>query len=504
MKKLLLVTPPYHCGVVEVAGRWVPLNLLYVATAARRAGVEVVLFDAMSRFEGLAEIRAVVEREKPDYVATYSITATAPAALELARTVKEEAPQAIVFAGGVHASFMAEEFLRSSNGDVDFVVRGEGELTTEELLRALGVGGEVGEVAGISFLRDDEYVETPQRHFLTDLEAYPPAFDLLDWPIYKYFVIPHSRLGAVATSRGCNHDCSFCSQQKFWKRSNRTRRPEAVVAEIEMLHRRYGVNVILISDEYPTADAARWEEILDRLIALHLPLYLLMETRAADIVRDEKILWKYRKAGVVHIYVGLEATDQATLDLIRKELSTEVGRASLDLIRANGMLSETSFVLGFPHETEGSIRTTLELAQAYNPDMAHFLCITPWPYADLWEEMKDRVRVTDYSRYNLIDPIVEPRAMSLAELDLAIIRCYRDFYMRKMLEIGDFPDAFRRNYMMASMKLIMKSSFLIEKLGKLALPPAMLEMVKKRGKRRQATAADAASLGLHPTARRWR
>jgi anaerobic magnesium-protoporphyrin IX monomethyl ester cyclase len=134
------------------------------------------------------------------------------------------------------------------------------------------------------------------------------------------------------------------------------------------------------------------------------------------------------------------------------------------------MLSETSFVLGFPHETKETIRRTLEISKHFNPDMAHYLCITPWPYAGLWEEMKDRVRVHDYAKYNLIDPIVEPHAMTLAEVDAAIVACYRDFYMGKMADFMKFPDAFRRNYMLSSMKLIMKSSFLVKKIGHLAMP----------------------------------
>lgn len=253
--------------------------------------------------------------------------------------------------------------------------------------------------------------------------------------------------------------------------------------EIEYLYHTYGVNVFLVADEYPTSDGQRWEAFLDAVIAKDLPIYLLMETRAPDIVRDRLILWKYRKAGVIHIYLGLEATDQSTLDFIRKEINADESKLALDLIHERGIVTETSFVLGFPHDTKASIERTLKLAQYYNPDNAHFLAITPWPYADLYREVEPYIQVRDYSKYNLIDPIIAPKRMSLFQVDVAIVDCYRKFYMRKLPEVIALQDDFKRDYLMKAMKLIMGSSFIIKKLGAGTLgkvPAKIEEMVRKR------------------------
>ncbi len=488
--KLLMITPPYHCGVVEVAGRWVPLALLYVGAAARKAGVEPVLYDAMSLFTGWKEIRQQLREHRPKYVASYAITATINSCMELGKVIKEELPDCTYILGGVHPTFMWKEILEEEQSPVDIVVRGEGEKTTEELLRALENGGDIMVVPGLAW-RDSQgkaQISAP-RQFLTDLEEYKADFSLLDWKTYRYFAVPDGRLGAVATSRGCNFTCTFCSQQQFWEETWRARAPEHVAEEIRMQHDDHGVNVILFTDEYPTSDAERWEELLDRIIAMDLDMLLLMETRAADIVRDKAILPKYRKAGIVHIYVGLEATDQATLDRIDKDSTVDEGKESLKQIREYGMLSETSFVLGFPDETEEHVRETLKISRELNPDMAHYLAITPWPYSPLYQEYIDNIAVKDYSQYNLIDPIIQPDGMTLRNIDEAIIRCYRDFYMPKMADFLKYPDQFRRDYMLTSMKLIMKSSFIVKKLGKLGMPEAMKKIIEATAKKKNGVGA---------------
>jgi anaerobic magnesium-protoporphyrin IX monomethyl ester cyclase len=278
------------------------------------------------------------------------------------------------------------------------------------------------------------------------------------------------------------HGCTFCSQQKFWERSWRGRSPEAVIDELAHLRREYDVDVILLSDEYPTPDASRWERFLDLCIERDLGQKLLLETRVDDIVRDERILDKYVAAGVTHVYVGVEATDQETLDLVKKDANVETGTKALRLLHDYGIVSETSFVLGFPDETPERIKRTLELAKVYDPDTAHFLAITPWPYADLWHEMEPYIATRDYRKYNLIDPVIRPKAMSLDDVDNAIVDCYRSFYTSKAVSVFTDRNPERRDYMLRAMKLIMGSSFVRKKMasGK-GMPPEIRALLKRIG-----------------------
>lgn len=477
-KKILFITPPYHCGVVEVAGHWAPLTFVYLAGAVREGGFEPIIYDAMTKRHGFKEIEEKITEVNPDYVATTAITSTVLDALEVLRVAKKVNPAIITIIGGVHPSFLYEEVLENKN--VDYVVREEGEETLKELLLSLNGNKRLDRVSGIAYKDGQRVIATAPRPFIQDLDSLPTAWDLIDWKDYRYFVISKSRLGAVSTSRGCSHDCTFCSQQKFWHQSWRGRKPENVVREIEHLAKTYGINVFLITDEYPTQSRERWERLLDLLIEKDLGIYILMETRAEDIIRDRDILWKYKKAGIVHIYIGVEATDQETLDLIKKDIKVETGVEAIRLIHEHGMITETSFILGFPHETKKSIKRTLKLSKVYNPDFAHYLALAPWPYADMYKELEPYVVVRDYRKYNLIDPVIKPEKMSLKAVDWAIIDCYRSFYMGKLKEILTMKDEFKKRYLLISMKLIMNSSFIVDKLGSLGkIPPQVESLLNK-------------------------
>jgi anaerobic magnesium-protoporphyrin IX monomethyl ester cyclase len=467
-KKVALVTPPYHSGVVEAAGTWLNLASVYIAGSLRDAGYDVEIYDAMSYFHSYDEIADRLEVLRPDVVATTAITACINDCIKLCNLAKQIDPHIVTVVGNVHATCMWEEILSTAES-VDYVVRGEGEHTLPDLLACHFSRGDLSKVRGIAYRVDGRPVMTPARPYIENLDLLNPAWDLVDWKIYSYRPMKDSVLAIVSSSRGCNQQCSFCSQQLFWQRMWRGRSPESFVAELEHLKREYGVNVAMLSDETPTLNKTRWDRILDLLIERDLGIDLLMETRVSDILRDAPMLDRYREAGIVHVYVGVESTRQDTLNVFKKNLLIEDSKKAIELINANNIVSETSFVLGMPDDTPESIDATLQLAKHYDPDMAFFLAIAPWPYAELYAMLEPHVETKDYSKYNLIEPVVKPLQMTTDDVKRELLRATKMFYMDKLKKLKRMSP-YKREFMISVMKLLIEHSYLATEI-KGAIPP---------------------------------
>ncbi len=459
-----------------------PLHFAYLAGHARAAGAEVRIYDAMSLFHTHEEIAREIESFRPDIVATTAITAMEPDAREICRTAKRLNRDILTVMGNVHPTFCWQSIL-AEDPDVDVIVRREGEQTFGELVEVHRGAGQWARVAGLAYRENGHPTTTMARPFAS-LDSRIAAWDLIDWPRYYYLPHPAGRLAIVNSSRGCSQQCSFCSQQKFWQRTWRGREPEAFVAELEMLRDMYDVRVAMLSDETPTVNRRRWERIVDLLIERRVGVELLMETRVDDVLRDEPILAKYRAAGISHIYVGVEATDQATLDLYHKNTRVADSKRAIELINSHDMISETSFVLGTLEETKESIARTLEVAKWYEPDMAFFLALTPWPYADIYPALKDHIATTDYRSYNLVEPVVKPLHMTIDEVRTALHRATGHFFRDKFERLDRLPPD-KRTFMVAVLKLLIQRSYLGEEMramaGHASLPESARRMMRDLG-----------------------
>jgi anaerobic magnesium-protoporphyrin IX monomethyl ester cyclase len=483
IKRVALITPPYHSGVVESAGTWLNVGFVYIAGSLRAAGYEVDYYDAMSLWHKWPEIEARIRAFNPDVVCTTSYTASVAHALELTALAKEINPEIVTVHGNVHVTFCFDEVLEAEHDTVDYIVRGEGEVTLVKLLDCLNAGGDPATVPGLAFWRDGAVVKTAKAPSIADLDSLPMAWDLVEWPIYTYRAKHNARLAIVSSSRGCMEKCSFCSQQLFWSQSWRARSPENFVAELELLRDQYGVEVAMLSDEIPTLDRERWVRILDLMIERKVGVKLLMETRVDDILRDADIMHRYREAGVEHIYVGVEAGDQATLDLFNKNTKVEQSKKAIDIINNADIVSETSFVLGMPDDTPESIAATIELAKHYDPDMGFFLAIAPWPYAELYPELEPYVATKDYRKYNLVEPVIKPKNMTLKELERELGKASQKFFMHKFQNLHKLSP-WKQEFMLSVLDLLMNHSYLagqmksaMQQEGK-QMPPEVRELLK--------------------------
>ena len=462
-KKILFVAPPYHCWGVQVIGTWPPLQIAYLAGVALEVGLEAKIFDAMNKDMTFDDVRAEIESYQPDYVLSLDYlpvsgaisTATVPAALKTLAIAKEVNPDIVTLLGGPHPTFMFKEILGDTESRPDVILRGESEETLRELL-VTWPENRWQQIKGIAFRDGDKTVTTQMRTHIADLDTLSPAWHLLDWKDYHYNIEPWGRMGSVLTTRGCMMLCSFCSHRVFWRGDWRVRDPKKVVDEIRHLVDTYQVEFITLIDPYPTKDRERWEHQLDLLIEAKIDVRLLMETRVEDIIRDEDILHKYRAAGIIHMYLGAESSSDATLNSLNKGTNVDLNKQALDLLRGHDIMTEASFMIGFPNETKETVDKTISEALRLNPDIAVFPIITPMPFTPLYKEMKDRIRVFDYSKYNLMTPIIEPHAMSLDEVSSELARCYMTFYSKKMQEVLALPDGFKRRYMMSAFKAMMK------------------------------------------------
>jgi len=465
--RILLIHPNYHSGGAEIAGNWPPAWAAYLAGSLKNAGYsDVVFIDAMTMNVPDDELAQKIREIAPDIVGVTSITPSIYKAESTLKIAKEVRPQAVTLLGGVHATFMFKQVLAEAPW-IDAIVRGEGEEILVETVRAIEAGDFAEKrktIKGLAYVDDSDgerrIVATAAAATVKDLDSIEADWGILDWPKYRYIPL-NCRVAIPNMARGCPFTCSFCSQWKFW-RDYRVRDPRKVVDEIENLYKKYDVRFFILADEEPTINRKKFIQFCEELIARGLPdkVQWGINTRVTDILRDEKLLPLYRRAGLLHVSLGTEAAAQLKLDRFNKETKVADNKRAIELLRNAGIVVEAQFIVGLENETAETLEETYRMAQDWKPDLANWSMYTPWPFTQLFNEMSDKVEVFDFDKYNFVTPIIKPDAMERGELLDRVMNNYRRFYMKKAL--FSYPWAgsgMRRRYLLGCLYAFLKSGF---------------------------------------------
>jgi anaerobic magnesium-protoporphyrin IX monomethyl ester cyclase len=405
--KILLINPPHPAIGSRIPREHLPpLGLLALGGPLIEAGFEMKLVDGEFGPMSVKDILEEALSFEPDAVLVgHSGSSSAhPSAVRIMRAVRAALPKVWIVYGGVFPTYHWTQVMEQEMA-VDVIVRSEGEETAVKLMRALTQSQPLQSVPGIVFRDGGKVVVNAPAPIIRDLDACKVGWELIDHRRYTYY--GQRRAVVVQFSRGCPHHCHYCGQHGFW-RQWRHRDPVKFAAEIARLHREEGVEVFNLADENPTALREPWLAFLQALIAENVKVILIGTTRAGDIVRDADILHLYKRAGVERFLLGLESTDDATLQAIHKGSTQAVDREAIKLMRAHGIISMAAWVAGFVDEKDSDYWRTLRQLVSYDPDQIQALYATPhsWtPFAR--QESARRVVQTDLSRWDYKHQVLE-------------------------------------------------------------------------------------------------
>jgi len=327
------------------------------AVCAGLDGVETVIREFTVNEPPERVLRTVAACEA-DAIAFSCYIWNVEATLRLASDLKKIRPETLIILGGPEVSFGTFELMERHTA-VDFVVRGEGEATFPELVRALRDAGVtiqpaplLENVAGITFRADGDIVATSERPPIADLGTIPSPFasGLVD--LAKPLVY-------LETSRGCPFSCAFCMSSL--EKGVRSFPPQRIRNDLTLLMDA-GVATVKLVDRTFNYDAGRADAVWEFIIAANSRSRFHFEI-AADLLTDANLTLLHRvPAGAFRFEIGVQAGTDATLARVGRK--SDLGRLFANvrrLVAETGVVVHLDLVAGLPAEDYPGFLASLQL-----------------------------------------------------------------------------------------------------------------------------------------------
>lgn len=390
--KILIVSPPYRLSAVCL-----PLGLAYIAAVVRKAGYPVEVIDMDVKNHSPEEFKRILQGKQYDVLCLGGMITAWNFFKFTCDYVKKIKPAVKVVIGGGVITSTPRSFLSVSPADVGVI--GEGEDRVLELLSAFEKGRPLSEINGIVYRDGEEIKQTAPGALIEDLDRIPfPAWDLFDvqnsyarYPSHNSLFKARRQM-AIATSRGCPYQCTFCYTEK----KVRYRSVENVLAEMEELKKRYGITHFSLVDDLFVAQKKRVVHFCEELIRRKMNVSWSAAGRCN--LADYELYKLMKAAGCYELGLGIESGSATILNSIKKKQTPEQVVHAVKTVQRAGIVPGGTFILGLPAETPETVRETVEVYKtinSYRSLLNQFFFATPYPGTELYETVRRKGRIPD-------------------------------------------------------------------------------------------------------------
>ena len=376
-----------------------PLGILFISAYLKENGIDNKIFD--TTFSSKSELKKFLVNENPDCVAIYVNLMTKLNVLEIINFIKSNnsTKNTKVILGGPEVRYNATDLL---DHGADFVVIGEGEESTLELVRRLQQKSNTlfEDITGVGFKDvSGKIVFNPERKLISDINLLPfPNRDGID--LTKYQDSWKKRHGqdaiSVSTMRGCPYTCRWCSRAVYGL-TYRRRSPLKVVEELREIKTHYNPDTIWFVDDVFTISHKWLSEFNVELKKNNLKIKYECITRADRM--NEEVIKTMKESGCFRVWIGAESGSQRIIDVMDRRVKVEQVSEMIKLARKHGIEAGTFIMLGYPGETEKDIEETINHLKKSNPN--HFTITVAYPIkgTEFFEEIEtDQVNAFDWEK----------------------------------------------------------------------------------------------------------
>ena len=336
------------------------------------------------------EVQSVISEYKPSVAGISAKAQNFASACIVAKFAKEINKQILVIVGGPYPSMVGAGVLDCS--DVDICVKGEGERTIVELLKAIDAKKEFDTVQGIIYRKDGQIVENAPREYIKDLDSLCFPHENAPETLKDYEQYPKTAFRYIFATRGCPYNCFFCGSREIWSRKARFRSPENVIKEIRSLQK-MGLNLIHFDDDTFGISKQYINDLCNALI-LNCPGLKWSCELHVNLI-NKQIISLIKKSGCYLIKIGIESGNNMILKKIRKNITVEKALSACRIIKKSGIDLHAFFIIGFPQETEDTLNDTIDAMKKTECDLVSYSIFTPYPGTEAFDFCKRHGLIND-------------------------------------------------------------------------------------------------------------